>query len=184
LIKGLLIALAAAAGLFCVVGVLLPPGYDIIRSREIKAHPIKVYLWVGELRSWPQWWPWTDLGPAAKFSFGPKTSGVGSTAGLQGRPGAAKVTVTEASPTGGIAFDYSFDSGAGQGRCSMETRVSGEVTNLTWRCQGRFATPVLGGYLAALADPMHGGMLDWGLKRLKDLVEADKREVFGDPASP
>ncbi|MBI5882903.1 MAG: SRPBCC family protein [Elusimicrobia bacterium] len=191
MVKGVLIFLAAGAVLFAAVGSILPDQYEITRSIEIKEHPIKVYLWVGELRSWPQWWPWKDLDPAAKFSFGAQTSGVGSTVSLKGRPGPGRVKITESSPTAGIAFDYSFDSGAGDGRGSIEFRVLENATIATWRVRGRSATPVLKGYLAAVADSMHGGMLDWGLNNLKSLVEADKRELFGaepppqsTPASP
>ncbi|MBI5624996.1 MAG: SRPBCC family protein [Elusimicrobia bacterium] len=181
MLKGALLALAAGAVLAAVVGSVMPSSYEILRSAEVKAHPVKVYLSVGELRDWPKWWPWTELEPAAKFSFGSQTSGVGSTVALRGRPGAGRVKITGASPTGGIEFDYAFDSGAGNGRGGIELKASGDRTIVTWRVQGRFNIPVLGGYLAALADPMHGGMLGWGLNNLKTLVEADQREVLSGP---
>jgi len=186
-LKWLLILLSASAAAFSVVGLVLPARFDIARSIEIRDHPIKVHLQVGELRSWSEWWPWRDIDKTVKFSFGPQTSGVGATATLRGRPAAGRLRLTEASPVAGIGFEYTLEGNARADRGAFEYRYRPDTrgTVLIWRVRGHFETPVLAGYLALLADSMHGGMLEWGLANIKRLVEADPREIIsGDPIVP
>ena len=176
--KGPAILFLSAAAPVVVVSFFLSPAFELARSIEIKAHPIKVYLQIGELKNWPRWWPWARHGQYSKFEFGPATNGVGATASWRGRPAPGRVTITSANPSAGIGFDCVLDgrSHADKGAFEFSGTASGAI--VTWRFKGRFETPVLGGYLALIADSMHGGMLDWGLGRLKEVVEADKRDLF------
>ncbi len=71
-----------------------------------------------------------------------------------------------------------FDANTRPDKGTFEFRSSERGTEVTWRVNGHFETPVLGGYLARIADAMHGGMLDWGLSNIKELAEADDSESY------
>lgn len=176
--KSLIAVLVAFGAAFAAVGMSLPRDFAITRSIVISAHPIKVHLHVGELSVWPEWWPWNSHGPKASFTPGTATSGVGASLSWNGRPAPGRITFTKTVPTEGVEYDVLLDGHSAPYRGAFVYRGTANETQLEWKMSGRFQTPILGGYLALMADAMHGGMFEVGLRNIKRQVEEDRREML------
>lgn len=176
--KDFLLVILGLTACFIIGGLLLPAEFELSRSVPISAHPIKVHLQVGELSQWQAWWPWDTKNGTASLVPGPITSGHGATLTLTGKPRPGKLVFTKTSPTEGVEYELTLEGNAKPYKGKFIYHATDQGTVLEWVVSGRFETPVLGPYLAKLCDPMHGGMLGWGLSNIKDLVDKDKRELF------
>ncbi|MBP7831010.1 MAG: SRPBCC family protein [Kiritimatiellae bacterium] len=171
------------------VGLFLPREYEVSRSILIQAHPIKIFTRVGRLEEWPAWNPWQDgADPTYAVTLGERTSGVGASQTWTSRHGAGEVRFTRTVPTKGIEYDFRFHD-TWFARAALVFTQAEDGILVTWRLRGRVEKPVIGGYVARLMDPMIGGMLEYGLKRLKKAVDEDPREIIFDdepdpPAAP
>lgn len=77
-LRVLLLALAALAGLLAVVSLLLPARLQVERSIEIGAAPERVYGYVVDLGRFHEWSPWAGLDPDTQYVL----------SGPAGQPGA------------------------------------------------------------------------------------------------
>ena len=59
MMKMILIGLAVLVALLVMVGVAMPTTYAVEKSIVIDANPVEVHAYVGNLRKWPEWAPWT-----------------------------------------------------------------------------------------------------------------------------
>ncbi|HBA59804.1 MAG TPA: hypothetical protein DCZ92_03085 [Elusimicrobia bacterium] len=177
-IKTILKVAAVFIGCFIAGGLLLPAEFELSRSIAIAAHPVKVHLQVGELTQWQAWWPWDRKRGTKTLTPGPITSGPGATLSWTGKPRPGEVVLIKTSPTEGLEYEVLLAGNAKPYKGKFIYHATEQGTVLELVVSGRFETPITGPYLATLCDSMHGGMLDWGLENIKELVESDKREIF------
>lgn len=155
-----------------VVGLFLPTQYEVSRSVRIAAGSGTIHRFVGDLRKWELWEPWSDGDPSLLTTLGEQTQGVGASSSWRGRDGEGSLRFTASDPESGIAMDLFFNKGQWQSTSEIRYRsISAELTEVQWSMQGQVEAAVVGGYLALLMDRMIGPMYETGLSRLKKLAE-------------
>ena len=75
--KKLLIVLLVLVGTVVAAGHVMSPDMNLSRTVVIKAPVAKVHEYVGDLKNWPAWEPWTDPAangdPTIKVTYGAAT---------------------------------------------------------------------------------------------------------------
>ncbi len=157
-----------------ILGLFLPKDYLVSRKIEIDASPEVIHRYVGDLKKWELWEPWSDGDPSLLTTLGEQTEGVGANSSWQGRDGDGSLRFTASDPARGIAMDLFFNSGAWKSSSQIKYQeLAPEKTEVQWTMQGKVEAPIIGGYFAMLMDRMIGPMYDIGLSRLKKLAETD-----------
>lgn len=173
LLGGFLLLTAMA---FVVVGLFLPTDFEIIRSKSISAHPLRVIEHISQLDRWNEWWPWNHANSGGELVVEEQKTNLGASLSWNGRPAAGRLVLTKLSVYS-IEYDIFFKANTRPDKGVFEIRNSGNATELVWRVNAHYEIPILGGYLARFADAMHGGTLSWGLSNLKKLAEEDTSEM-------
>lgn len=170
---GILVVLVVLVG----VGFFLPTEYAVAKSVTIDAPPAKVHEYVGDLKKWDEFMPWTEDDPTIVTTFGDKTTGVGAHQTWTGKDGEGELTFTKSDPQSGIAYDMAFIMGetrAPSTSAMTYEKVDGG-TKVTWTMEGDIADmmpPVLSGYMGLMMEGSIGDLFDRGLTKLKAKVEA------------
>ena len=172
LMAGIIILVLLLVG----VGLALPKSFELSRSVRIQANSLRVLRLVSSLDQWESWWPWQRGNAGTRLRVEEKPANVGAKLSWSGRPAAGHLTLTKAT-IHAIEYDIQFDANTQPDKGAFELKASPQETELTWRVSGHFETPIIGGYLARMADAMHGGMLEWGLGNIKNLAEADTSDL-------
>ena len=184
--KKLLLVLLGLILVVIVAGFVLSPEIKLDKSVVINAPMAKVHEYVGDLKNWPSWAPWTDpeLGGDASIvtKYGPTTTGVGAHQSWTGKDGDGDLTFTKCDPETGIAYDMVFINGEermpAHGTLTYK-KVDGGV-EVTWGMDSKmdkscaFGLVRYGSIMGAVMKPMIGGMFEKGLAKLKKTVEAAK----------
>ncbi len=170
-LKRLGIALLSATVVFVAIGLVLPNEYVVSRSVVIEAEAEEIHAFVGELRRWETWGPWSEDDPTLVVTYGAKTSGIGANQSWTGKDGKGSLTITASSPRRGVRYDLAFNDGAYRCRAAIRYHAGEGHTFVSWMMRGRLDTPVLGGYAALLVEPLVGGLFERGLAKLKRTVE-------------
>lgn len=173
-VKKLATLAALVVGIFVIVGLFLPTEFNVIRVRYIKAKPSAVSLYVNDLHKWGTWFPWKQLGKPHYLKFGDITSGVGAHMNWVNRGGKGLLTFTKSSPEKGVDYDISLYDGFFKCDVSLlHTEFKKGKTYVSWAVKGNIDTPIVGGYMALLMEPVAGAILNRGLKNLKRNVKRD-----------
>lgn len=180
--RRVIIVLAVVLVLFAAVGLILPRNFHLTRSVSIQAHPMRVINCLVTLDRWEAWWPWDRLNAGNRLEVNQLEAGgerapTGAAISWSGRPAPGSLVLTQTS-LAGIEYDLYFNANTRPDKGAFDIRASDRGTELTWRVDGHFETPVVGGYFALLADAMHGGAVAWGLRNIKDLAESDDSELI------
>ncbi|ATB43298.1 hypothetical protein CYFUS_008778 [Cystobacter fuscus] len=174
--KKILIAFASLLGLLLVIGLLLPTTYRVERSLLILAPPEAVYARVAQPRHWGEWTPWnTERYPGGQWMFGGPELGAGSVRTWEGGPlGRGTLSLSEADPKTGVAYQASLDGGrfSARGRISLASVEGG--TQVTWVDEGSLGRSPLRRYLAPFIRSRLGAGIEQGLGRLKQVVESSE----------
>lgn len=175
MVKKVMLLVTLCSVVFVVAGLFLPKTFHISRTVNIQAHQARVICYVSHLDRWESWWPWDrhDAGHRLQIDA---PANVGASMSWNGHPAPGRLVLTKTSIFN-IEYDVNFNANTRPDKGAFEIRASRQGTDLTWRVTGHFEIPILGGYLAMMADAMHGGMLDWGLSNIKALAEADTSEL-------
>jgi hypothetical protein len=174
--KKIAILAALVIGFFFIAGLFLPTNYNVIRIRYIKAKPAAVAIYVQDLHKWGAWFPWKQLGKPRHLKFSDIT-GAGAHMSWISEEGAGFVTLTNAIPDKGIEYKLSLNDGSYE--CDVvlhHTEFKKGKTYVSWAVKGNINTPIVGGYMALLMEPVVGAILDRGLKSLKKIVKQDIKE--------
>lgn len=166
-------ALALALAIFLAVGLLLPGGWEVERSRLVPASPPDVYPWLVRAEAWGEWTPSPEAGVEL---FGPE-EGVGS-----GRRwddpgyGEGEFVVTHAVPDREVRYRVEVEGGAIviHGRILLEEKEDG--TRIVWREQGDFGWNPILGYIAGRMNELQGAQLQASLTRLEGLLTREGTE--------
>jgi uncharacterized protein YndB with AHSA1/START domain len=178
-LKRLLYALAGLLALLLVAGFFLPTSAHVERSIVTTANPATVYGIVSGFRRFNEWSPWSDLDPAARYTYGGPDSGVGakmawSSAKQEVGSGSQEILAVE--PGRGVTTRLDF-GGQGQATSTMTLLPEGGGTRITWAFDTSFEGDWFGRYFGLLFDHMIGADYDKGLARLKVLAEAEPPAV-------
>jgi hypothetical protein len=173
------VLLAAVVALFG-ASWLLPSRVEVERHELIAAPRERIHDWVGDLRRWPEFAPWSERAdPTAVFRFGGQSGEAGAVLTWRGeRLGEGRLTVTANDPAKGVWYDLSLAGGrrAWKGAVRYLPAGSPGATDVVWSQAGE-----LGGVLARwhglAVDRALGPALEESLERLAGLVE-------GTPAGP
>jgi ribosome-associated toxin RatA of RatAB toxin-antitoxin module len=170
--KALSLAFLVLILIVIIVGLFLPTNYSVNRSIIIDAKPAAIHEYVGDLKKWPEWEPWTEQDPTIIITYGEKTSGIGANQSWIGKDGDGQLTLTSSSPAKGIEYDLLFDNGKYECKSAVvyEPMEEGQ-TKVTWSMDGNMNKPIIGGYFALIMDSMTGPMFERGLEKLKKQVE-------------
>ena len=182
--KKLLVVVLVLIALVVIAGQVMSPEVKLSRSVVIKAPTAKVHEYVGDLKNWPAWEPWTDKeaggDPDIKTTLSPTTTGVGAHQTWTGKDGDGELTFTKSDPNSGIAYDMVLIKGdmrvPSKGVITYKAVEGG--TEVTWSMDGNFDMSCLGGLIkwGRIMAPMMKGeigkMFDFGLAKLKKISEA------------
>ena len=170
--KALSIAFFVLILIVIIIGLFLPTNYSVNRSIMIDAKPAAIHEYVGDVKKWHEWEPWTEDDPTIVVTPGEKTSGIGATQSWVGKDGDGHLTLTSSSPARGIEYDLFFDNGKYECKSAIvyEPMEEGQ-TKVTWSMEGNMDKPMIGGYVALIMESMTGPKFERGLEKLKKQLE-------------
>lgn len=147
--------------------------YEISREITIQARPAEIHKFVGDLREWPKWLPFSkpEHDPSVKTTVVQPT-GVGANQSWTSNNGNGELTFTVCDEAKGVEYQMVFDK-KWKSQGTLSYAPSGEGTKLTWRMSGQ-NDDFAGKWMAALMPYMVGPMFEDGLADLKHLAEEKK----------
>ena len=172
MLRKILLALVLAVLVVLAIGLFLPREYTVSRSVTIRADKARVHALTSDLSRWSEWSPWEDDESLTK-TLGPVTSGVGASQAWTSDSGDGRLVMTKSDPEEGIAYDLVFGPSGSESPAQgwMTYSGVGDAVVVTWGMSGEWDMPVLGGWVARMADRMMGPDFDQGLKTLKHKAE-------------
>jgi effector-binding domain-containing protein/uncharacterized protein YndB with AHSA1/START domain len=172
-LKKAVIGVAAAIGLFIVVGLLLPQTAQVQREVTIDAAPATVFTVLNGFRQFNKWSPWADIDPAARTTFEGPEVGVGAKMSWSGNAevGSGSQEIIESTPYEHIRVRLGFGDFPGEFFATYEVRPEGAGTRVVWSFHGDYGGSIVGRWFGLFADRMIGPDYDKGLARLKAFVE-------------
>ena len=171
-----LIAFGIVVGGFFAYVLTRPDTYSYERSIIINGPPAQVYDLIDDFDSWGKWSPVDKLDPNMEKSFSDQATGVGAFYSWKGAPqvGTGRTTVTQATPNQDITWETRIEQptpGGYKSAMTLTPKAAGKVTKVTWRIFGNnsFSAKLMG--VVMDLEGSSNGMLDAGLKALKQAVE-------------
>lgn len=167
-------------------GVLMGRGWQVERSRVVRASPEQLHARLVDLRGWRDWAS-TDAArdPACTWTWGGDAGEPGSWMQWSGAPcGQGRVIITDADPRRGVWLDDRLgppdDAGAStkSGSESFTFEAEGTGTRVTWRQEGA-TRGVAAGWLRPLVERRLEEHMERALAALARLVEAEAGERGG-----
>ncbi len=120
-----------------IIGIFLPTNYSVNRSIIIDAKPAAIHEYVGDLKKWREWEPWTERDPTIIITYGDETLGIGASQSWVGKDGDGGLILTSSSPATGIEYDLLFGSGKYECKSAMVYEpVEEGQTKVTWSMEG------------------------------------------------
>jgi hypothetical protein len=174
-LKNIIIAAAALAALFTIVGLFLPNTWEVSKSISMSASKEKIYTHVADFHNWLSWSPWNDAKDTSlSYSYEGPTEGIGAQQNwTSDKMGSGWLKLTEANPQTGIKYDLFIDMGrfqsSFQGELAFETE--GEQTKVTWTDRGDNGNSLVRKWMSLSLGSMLGKDMLAGLNNLKALVE-------------
>jgi hypothetical protein len=171
--RKILLVLLAILAVALLVGLALPTAFDVERGILVQAAPARVHALVGDLRRWPEWTPWQESDQGLVVVPGAASTGVGASQSWTDSSGSGRLVFTRCDEAG-IAYDMVFGGDGEELPAKGEIRYApeGGATRVTWRMQGDFAVPVVGGWLRLAMIGFVEGDFDKGLAKLKRVAES------------
>lgn len=180
-LKKVLIGLAAAGGLFVLVGSFLPRTAQVERSATLAAPPPVVFTVLNGFHQFSQWSPWVGLDPDARTVIEGPATGVGAKMSWEGNAevGSGSQEIVASEPYERIRQRLTFGGFEGSFHSTYELVPEGEGTRLTWRFEADYGNSFMGRYFGLLSERMVGPDYEKGLARLASFVERLPRGNFG-----
>jgi len=173
MLRKILLVLLAILFVALLVGLALPTAFEVERGIIVQSPPARVHALVGDLRRWPEWTVWQESDPRLVVVLGPASTGVGASQSWTDSMGSGRLVFTRCDEDG-IAYDMAFANDGEEMPAKGEIRYApeGAATRVTWRMQGDFAVPVVGGWLRLAMVGFVEDDFDKGLAKLKRVAEA------------
>lgn len=149
--------------------------FVVERRESIAATPQAVFAQVGNLQSWDDWSPWSEMDPAMDKTYSGEPGEVGSSYHWQGnrKVGEGRMTITAVEPNERVEIDLHFlKPFKSQNVTEISLEPSGDGTDVTWRMTGpnTFMVKVMA-LIGRNMDKMVGPDFEKGLAKLKRITE-------------
>lgn len=174
LVNWLLGIIAVAIAVFVGGGVMLPEVAVVQRQAVIAAPPEKVFAIIGQMKRFNEWSPWTDLDPAAKYSFEGPDTGTGqkmSWVSADPNVGNGSQTIVEFVENRRTATELDFGD-MGKAMASLELAPVDGGTGVTWGFKSQLKG-IVERWFGLMFDSWIGADYEKGLARLKALAEKE-----------
>jgi hypothetical protein len=137
-LRVVVLGLGALVILSVLIGLFMPRTWTVERSRLVRATPERVQKELEDLRTWPEWTPWSrERDPSLAVTFDGPERGPGARMSWVGqRLGFGSLTLTRVHPLGGVEYEIQFrgvDQGT-QGAVTIAAEPAG--SRLTWKDGG------------------------------------------------
>ena len=178
-VKILLLALAVLAGIFVVVGLLLPRQVELERSTRIDASPSQVYAMVDGYGRFNEWSPWAGLDPATRYEYSGPERGVGARMRWQSdspEVGTGSQEIIAAEPDRSVTTRLVFE-GQGEAQAAMRLEPDGSGTRATWSFEMDLGMNPVTRWIGLMIQGPVGADYERGLASLKALAEREAREA-------
>lgn len=174
MLKKVLLTLLGLLVILLLIGAMMSQHYEVTRRVMVKAPAERIFPLIAQLENWPQWNPFIEIDPTIVTTLGPKTSGVGASQSWTGDSGGGRLTITESDPASGVVCDMVFLNGVNEAPAiswlRLQPRSDGAV-EVVWTLNGEMNLPLLGGFMARMADGMIGPAFERGLEKLQARAE-------------
>jgi len=180
-LKGLVIFLAVTVVVLIGIAFVLPASAHIERSITIARPASEIYAVLNSYRRFNEWSPWVGKDPNASYSVSGPASGVGAKQSWSGDPhtvgsGFQEITASKPNELVATALDFG-DMGKASAQFLLAPGAGG--TKVTWTLDtvaplgidGKIVWNAMGRYMGLFMDRMVGPDYEFGLGRLKTLVE-------------
>ncbi|MFY9511074.1 MAG: SRPBCC family protein [Rubrivivax sp.] len=173
ILKWLLGTVLALVAVLLLGGLLLPPGFSVVRSTVVAAPADKVYTLVADPRGWKQWSVWNRRDPAMQITYAGPPSGTDAVwEWKSATEGDGRMRFTTAVPGQRVAYDLFFPDFGTTSRGDFVFATEGSGTKVTWTMNGDIGKNPLFRWMGLFADRMVGQDFEAGLTNLKALAEA------------
>ncbi len=164
---------------FFVLAFIGPKGFEVKRTRVIKAPKELVWNQISDFKAWEAWSPWQEKDPSTENTYegtvnekGYKMSWVGDISGT------GSMTLVQANPEDSIWYDLAFEkpyeSKATNGFKLNETE---EGTEVTWWITGEYGLIERPMMMFMDMEKMIGGDFERGLERLDSVSVVEAKRI-------
>ncbi|HEU4551446.1 MAG TPA: SRPBCC family protein [Chitinophaga sp.] len=177
-LKLLIISIFSFAVLIFLLSLLFPSKAVVERSGVIDAPVAVVYSQVNELRTWPEWNPWTKLEAASPLQFSEPSHGKGAwyswvSAANDGASG--KLTILRSEPAKGVYYNMIYkDMQPVLGGLEIQPAKDGNGTVIHWYIETKLGWKPWWKFRGFMADRLMGPQVEQGLTELKARCEGMK----------
>lgn len=159
-------------GIFLGGAYVLPKKYHLERSVVIEAPAAEVFVYLNNLRRWPEWMAWyaaADTTLSAEYE-GPET-GVGAQQSWQGKKlGSGSVRISRSIDNQLVEYDAHLKSGAIVTHGKLQLTPQGTGTQVTWIDEGDLGYNPFARYFGVMLDGLVGHDLAKGLSNLQQKI--------------
>ncbi len=173
-VKRILLGLGAILVLLAVVGLILPSRVRVQRSIVIQAPAEEIFVRVDNLSAWPEWSPWYDAEPDAKYVYSGPEAGKGATVEWEGEIiGTGKQVITESVANSSVetTLDFGPQGTATSAWTFQESDDDG--TSVTWGFDTDLGMNPISRYFGLMMNRWIGADYEKGLNSLKTVCEAN-----------
>ncbi|HUR56417.1 MAG TPA: SRPBCC family protein [Opitutaceae bacterium] len=175
MLKKILLGLAVAIVVFCIIVAFQPAEYRVVRTASIAAPPAVVFSQVNDFHRWDAWSPWAKLDPNMKTTHAGPAAGKGAVYTWTGNSdvGEGRMTILESQPSERVRiqldFIKPFESSAEN---AFAFKGEGNQTAVTWTMTGHknFLSKAVCMFMNM--DKMVGGDFERGLAQLRTVAES------------
>lgn len=161
---------------------LQPDGYDVKRSKLIKAPVSVIFNHINELKNWERWSPWVETDSSIKITYSEQTSGIGGAYSWTSSDGPGKIKTIGLEENKYIDQKMYF-SDYDPSDVYWTFEETDEGTNVTWGMKNE-KKPLVFKVFAALnggMDNILGPKYEKGLENLDKVVQ---EELIKNPPKP
>ncbi|GAA0545590.1 SRPBCC family protein [Chitinophaga japonensis] len=173
-IKLLLVSVISFAVLIFLLSLLFPSKAVVDRSGVIDAPLAVVYSQISELKTWPQWNPWTrQAGPSLQFSEPSQGAGAWYTwTNPADDRSSGKLTIQRSDPAKGVYYKMEFkDMKPVFSGLEIKPSENGKSTVIHWYLETRLGWLPWWKFRGFMADRLMGPQVEQGLTELKARCE-------------
>ncbi|WP_105258158.1 SRPBCC family protein [Pseudoalteromonas sp. T1lg88] len=163
-------------------GLVLTPSYQVQRSVDITSSSAQITPWLQDLNNWPKWLAVQQIEDRARLQVHGRTQGVGAHINWLGDSSRGELSITHSSAEQ-LEFQVLVnDEYLSRGTISIQGYAQG--SRVTWQQRGEITIPVLGPYLAWLAEHQLQNTITHSLNNLRTLSELPQPEHDKDSEQP
>ena len=178
-IKLFVISIFSLALLVFLLSLLFPSKAVVERSGVIDAPMNVVYSQINDLRTWPQWNPWTKVEVNNALQFSDPAVGAGAfyswTKTQPGEAASGKLTILRSEPSKGVYYELVYkDMRPVSSGLEIKPTQNGKGTVIHWYLETKLGWLPWWKFRGFLADRLMGPQIEQGLTELKERCERNK----------